>query len=144
MVVPCQEDCAAIGQRELKRGFLTELDKVRISAVDQVRLAQNRSPIFPGSAWCARLEDLPLTLVHDLPRTELWVPTSVIRPPEEEEYVPRALRVWDKALQGPVTLTCEPRPEMVALETPFLTGRTPCGRRLGIRANFGVTIGPTS
>lgn len=98
--------------------LLTEPDKVRINEADQMRQAQDRSQSCPRSAWCTRMKDLPLALVYDFPCTKLRVSASVLRWREEEEYVRRALRVWDQAMQDPATLTCEPRPEMVALGHP--------------------------
>lgn len=55
----------------------------------------------------------------DLPLTERRVPASVLRWPEEEVYVRQELKVWDEALKGPGTLTCDPCSELVALEQPF-------------------------
>ena len=86
-----------------------------------MRLAQDRSQSFSSSSWVARLEDLPFALVLDLPLTERRVSASVLRWPEEEGYVHRALKVWDEALKGSGSLNCDPRPSMVALEPPFLT-----------------------
>eukprot|EP00170_Pyropia_yezoensis_P001319 contig_5864_g1323 len=120
-VVRCQQDCLTIWREELQRGVFTEMDKTRLRTADQMRLAQDRFQSFSGSSWVAFLEDLPFALVLDLPLTERRVSESVLRWPEEEYNVRRALKVWDKALNGPGNLSFNPRPDMIALEPPFFT-----------------------
>eukprot|EP00170_Pyropia_yezoensis_P001814 contig_7743_g1818 len=119
--VRCQQDCLAIWHKELQRGVLTDMDQARLCTADPMRLAHDRSQSFSGSSWVARLEDPLFALVLDLPMSERRVSASVLRWPEEEDYVCRAPRVWGEALKGPGTFTCDPRPSMVALKPPFLT-----------------------
>eukprot|EP00170_Pyropia_yezoensis_P000740 contig_3475_g742 len=99
--VRCQQDCLAIWRKEFQRGVLTEMDKTRLYMADQMRLAQDHSQSFSGSSWVARLEELPFALVLNLLLNERRVSASVLRWPEEEDYVRRTLKVWDEALKGP-------------------------------------------
>eukprot|EP00170_Pyropia_yezoensis_P002283 contig_9543_g2287 len=112
------------------------MDKTRLYTADQMRPTQDRSQSVSGSSWVAHLEDNPFARVLGLPLTERRVSASVLRWPEEEDYVRRALKVWDEALKGSGTLICDSHPEMVALEPPFLTrkySRLSPARELGDR-----------
>lgn len=74
------------------------MDTMRLITADQMRLAQDRSKTGFGSTWVARLENLPFPLVLDLPRTERRVLACVLRWPEREGDVRRALKALYEVL----------------------------------------------